>query len=642
MRLPKTLSWLTMIFLLSVGTVSPLLAQESTADRLERLGGYPCPDSEFTCIKLSVPLDHFAANGGETIEVVFGVLPASGERKGMFVVATGGPGTSGLAAADIYLPYYDTTIPEHFDMVFFDQRGSVQSGNLQCRTAATAYFQTDQPTSTQEEEAALIETVRTFVEECVQEMGVVPEKLAYYGTRQAVEDLEAFRAAMGDEQFWLYGESYGTQYAQTYAAAHPDRLTGLILDGSVDLTFTIDEYYAEQAQAFDDVFVALMEACNADEYCATDVTDGDMLAFYDDLAAELAASPISFQFPLSSGETVERELTLPEVQYAVTNYLYSESDRHILQRALAAASQGNLVPLVRVVYSAFALDPDTLAETPDPTYSDALFYAVECNDYSYFSGTPDTRAAAFLRAGDAVETANPRFGFIFYGDLPCVFWPGQPEAERPTPLTAADVPTIVLGATADAYTPLANGERVYRRLEDGYLITTEGGAHVTYAWGNECPDAIITAFLVEDKMPGERETRCDGVIADAYVPTAPAEAAAYANPLEALNTAYNEIYYLPEYYFWDQATATGIGCTYGGTLTFEATDEGQQFRLDACAFSKGYAMTGTGFSSDGVSDFSLDVAVTGHADGTLMYSYDSEGNISVTGEYAGEAVELAG
>ncbi len=256
--------------------------------------------------------------------------------------------------------------------------------------------------------------------------------------------------------------------------------------------------------------------------------------------------------------------------------------------------------------------------------------------------TPEERAEAYIRAGDEVEQSFPRFDIVFYGDLPCVFWPGEPVDERPAPLTMPGVPTIVLGATADAYTPVQNGERVYSRLEDGYSITTDGGAHITYAWGNECPDAIITAFLVEDKMPDEREMRCDGVIATDYVPNAPVEATVYADPVEALNAAYNEIYYLPEYYFWDAETPTAVGCTYGGSLTFEATDEGQQFDLSDCAFSKGFSMTGTGFSSYGVSDFSLEVAVSGDAEGTLTYIYDSEGNISVTGEYAGEAVDLAG
>ena len=165
-------------------------------------------------------------------------------------------------------------------------------------------------------------------EDCVAEMGIAPEKLAYYGTNQAVEDLEAFREAIGDDKFWLYGESYGTQYAQTYAAAHPENLAGLILDGTVDLTLTIDEYYAETAQAFDDIFVWLTTACSKDEACAADTGDGDLLAFYDDLIAELSTSPISFQFPLSTGETEVRSLTLADVEYTVTNFLYSESQRH--------------------------------------------------------------------------------------------------------------------------------------------------------------------------------------------------------------------------------------------------------------------------------------------------------------------------
>jgi pimeloyl-ACP methyl ester carboxylesterase len=639
-KLIFSLSLAFLVFSLSVTFAAPL--RQPTEETLEALGGYPCSDNDFTCVKLTVPLDHFAAEGGETIDVVFGVLPATGERKGMFVVATGGPGTSGLAASDSYIPYYDESIPEHFDMVFFDQRGAVQSGNIQCHEAVSVYYQTDQRTETPEEEAAVIETAKAFADDCVEEMGIAPETLAFYGTNQAVEDLEAFRQAIGDDKFWLYGESYGTQYAQTYAAAHPDHLATLILDGTVDLTLTIDEYYAEQAKTFDDIFVWLTTDCNEDEACAVDTGDGDLLAFYDDLIAELTTSPISFEFPLSSGETEVRTLTLADVEYTVTNYMYTESQRMMLQRALTAGSQGNFVPLARLIYSALGIDPETLTSDPDPTYSDALFYTVECNDYDSFSGTPEERAEAYMRAGDAIEESVPRFDIVFYGDLPCVFWPGAPVDERPALLTMSGVPTIVLGATADAYTPVQNGERVYSRLEDGYEITTDGGAHITYAWGNECPDAIITAFLVDDTLPDERQMRCDGVIASDYVPNAPTEAAAYSDPLEALNAAYNEIYYLPEYYYWDAETPTAVGCTYGGTLSFEATDEGQEFDLNECVFSKGFAITGTGFSSDGVNDFSLDVAVSGDAEGNLMYVYDSEGNISVTGEYAGEAVDLAG
>src|SRR4030042_2003567 len=73
-------------------TSVPRALREDTQAILEGLGGYPCPDSDFTCVDLEVPVNHFDPANLETIEVVFGVLPASGERKGMFITAVGGPG----------------------------------------------------------------------------------------------------------------------------------------------------------------------------------------------------------------------------------------------------------------------------------------------------------------------------------------------------------------------------------------------------------------------------------------------------------------------------------------------------------------------------------------------------------------------
>ena len=130
--------------------------------------------------------------------------------------------------------------------MFFDQRGVGLSGGLTCPIAATEYYQQDAKGVTRKQEKALKKTASTFATDCVSELGST-ELLPYLGTKQAVEDLDVFRQIIGDEKFWLYGESYGTQYSQTYAAAHSDHLAGLILDGTVDLTFTGTEYYAQQA-----------------------------------------------------------------------------------------------------------------------------------------------------------------------------------------------------------------------------------------------------------------------------------------------------------------------------------------------------------------------------------------------------------
>jgi pimeloyl-ACP methyl ester carboxylesterase len=612
---------------------------EDTASRLEQLGGVPCPDSDFTCVTLEVPLDHFHPDG-RTLKVVFAILPATGERKGMFVTATGGPGTAGLQSADSYVATFDPSVPEHFDIVFYDQRGVGLSGGLQCAAAAAKFYRADWNASTPTEEAALVKTANTFANECVAEMGN-PESLPFLGTEQAVEDLDAFREAMGVDKFWLYGESYGTQYAQTYAAAHPDRLAGLLLDGTVDLTLTGLDFYASQATAFNTSLEMTLEACNADVACTADMGT-DALAAYNDLAAQLKKAPLPFDFPLPSGGTEARTFSFSDLETAAGGYLYSESARMIFLRALASYTRsGDLVLLARTLYDSLGLDPETLEAIPDPSYSDAVYYAVECQDYSYSSGTSAQRAEAYLRAGDATDASLPRFSSIFYGDLPCAFWPNATtNANRPAPLTALDFPTIVLNGTADPATPYEGARSVFQLLEDGYFITETGGPHVIFGWGVSCVDELVTAFLVDGALPA-RETTCEGVVADEFVPLAPLSAADFADPLEALASVDDEIYFLPEYYYWDAETPTTVGCPFGGTLSFEPSDVGEKFTFSDCAFSDGFVMKGEGVYNYDEELFTINVTVSGLASGTLAYTRDVDYNLTITGDYAGATVDLS-
>ena len=76
---------------------------------------------------------------------MFAVLPATGESKGLFVTATGGPGTAGISSADDYTSYFAPSITRRFDIVFFDQRGIGLSGGLTCPDAYAAYLLTAEP-----------------------------------------------------------------------------------------------------------------------------------------------------------------------------------------------------------------------------------------------------------------------------------------------------------------------------------------------------------------------------------------------------------------------------------------------------------------------------------------------------------------
>lgn len=615
---------------------------QDTAARLEQLGGYPCPDSNFTCVDVSVPLNHFDSQDTRTTNVVFAVLPATGERKGMFVTVIGGPGGSGLMSADGYTSYFDPRLTEHFDIVFFDQRGINQSGGLYCVNAVTKYYSTNTDATTPEGEAQLLDVTKTFVDECIAEVGQT-DLLPYLDTTQAVEDLEVFRGLMGDGKFWLYGESYGTQFSQMYATAHPDHLAGLILDGTVDITLTDTEFLKGQAAAFNDVMVATLETCNADEACSADM-GRDAVAVYDELAAQLKQESIKFDFPLSTGEVQPREFSFSDLE-ATSGFLYSETARMMFLRALAAyARDDTLVPLARVVYNSLYINPDTLDAVLDPSWSDAIYYGVTCRDYAEPGSTFDEQAELFLREGDIVDATLPRFSSVFYGDLPCVYWPypkddSQP-AMLPSPFTGIGVPTLVLNATTDPATPYEGAKNVFSHLDNGYMVTEIGGPHVIFGWGNECVDGLVTDFLVDDKMP-ERETTCDGYVADDFVPLALADASEYANPLEALVAVDNEINYLPEYYYSISEEINAAACPYGGNVTFESGDTSDTYTLTNCAFSAGFTMTGTGSYNYDDSSFTLEVSVTGLKDGTLTYIRDAEYAIHVTGEYDGDVIDLS-
>ncbi len=625
----------------SLPTETLASSPKDTAGILEELGGYPCPDSDFTCVDVTVPLDHANPQDGRTTTVVFGVLPASGERKGAFVVVTGGPGTSGLLSADAYVSSYDPSIPEHFDIVFFDQRGVGLSGGLQCPQAAAAFYRSDWNAATPADQELLLDTAQTFAEACVDEMGH-PEILPYMGTQQAVEDLEVFRGLLDEEKFWLYGESYGTQYAQTYAAAHLDHLAGLVLDGTVDLTLTGLDFLNGQARAFDQVLVETLAACDEDEACA-ETMGADALSVYGGLASRLQQGPLTFDFPLPLGGTEARQLSFSDLETAASGYLYSETARMIFLRALAAyARDGTLVPLARTLYDALVLDPETQAPITDPSYSDAVYYAVQCQDYAYASGSVEESALAYLHAGEELVTDLPRFASIFYGDLPCVFWPDPKEdPARPSALAAQGLPTLVLNATTDPATPFSNAQAVFAALDEGYLVTKTGGPHIIFAWGDSCVDDLVTAYLVDDQAPGTKRTECEGEVAAAFVPLAKANASEYDDPLQALSAADDEIYYLPEYYYWDYETPTSVGCPFGGTLSFEAVEGGEAFTLDQCAFSKGFVMTGSGFNNYDDETFRLDVNITGLASGQLTYTRFTDDTRQASGEFDGQAVELS-
>lgn len=483
-------------------------------ERLLELGATPCPGlAGYLCVTIDVPVDRDDP-ASATMQAGFAVRPASGPAEaqlGLLVTAQGGPGYSGIAWADTF-DYVDPQLAARFDLVSFDLRGLFSSGQLNCPAAAAAYFHDGWRATTPAAIDEVTARAVAFGEACVAEMDDDP-RLPHLTTANAVADLDDFRAALGAESLTLYGLSYGTQYAQAYATAYPEHTRAVLIDGVVDMTLTDLDYAEAVVRADNEVLERVLAACADEPTCAAEL-GGDPVAAFDELAATLEASPVTIDYPLPGGGTAPRTLGRAELDTLLYIQLDGPSGRRSVLQALIAAHAGDYLPLLDELYVAW-LDADTEATLQDPTYADAGYYLLTCNDYGRGAGASDAARQAAWRARLADLLADPsqRVLHALGGDLPCATWPtAPPETTRPAPY-AAPAPTMFINADADIATPFAQGDGMYRRLEaagaDVAAVTVRGGHHVMLG-GSDCIDAPVTAFLLApEDARAIGETTCD-------------------------------------------------------------------------------------------------------------------------------------
>lgn len=500
-------------------TISPSSDLTNIEERLRELGGEDCDYANgFTCVTITVPLDHFNPANSETIDVVFAVAPATGERRGMYVQAfPGGPGGEGITYAS--RDYFPSSVLKNYDIVFFDQRGLGLSNPLSCEATYANYFvqylTTDDSIGeegydTSDEQQTAIQNAKSFVDGCIAEMGLDPAKLKFFNTDQVAEDIESFRQAIGDDTFMLYGVSYGTSVAQTYARAHSDHLSGLILDGTQDTTQSGDEIAFSQWEAFNTVLDEVFKACDADPDCSSEM-GGSSQAAYDELAQKLAKAPIEYDYNVSSTKKEKRLFTFNMLDYAVSYNLYGLNSRRELMSAIASAKDGDISRLVTLFSDASNIDLNTGKYFGDDSFSDTMYYVVWCSDDAYYSGTSEERSAALMQESQKLNGLIPRLDLdVLPLGLTCAFWPSAPTSpENLEPLKAPGVPTFVLNATLDPATPFHEGKTVFENLDNGYHLYVEGGVHGIYGWGYDCPDQYVNDFLINGTLPEQREIVCD-------------------------------------------------------------------------------------------------------------------------------------
>lgn len=450
---------------------------------------------DLECSTLTVPLDH-TAPAGETIDIAVARTATADEdtRIGSLVFNPGGPGGSGIEFLTTAAPLVPRALADRFDLVSFDPRGVGASAAIDCEIA----FDDDVTLLAPGDDAgweALVAEAEGRADTCT------PESLAlepYVGTNNAARDLDALRAALGDDQLSYVGFSYGTRLGATYAELFPDRVRALVLDGAMKPTDNLAVLGLEQGPGFDAALESFAAACDADADCVV-AELGPTLDVYAGLVAEIAETG---SFPTDDGDRV---LTPGELQLGVVAALYSTQLWPVLADALYVADaeqDGSLLQVLADVY---------LGRQPDGTYDNSQLagLAINCADDPRRPPADEVRAQAELSAQASVHFAD-----FLRASTGCI---GTADPIDPIAIGPADgaAPILVIGTTGDPATPYEWAVELTDLLSSGVLYTVEAEGHTAFL-SVSCVDDVVIDYLVDLELPDEGSSCTGEESADAF------------------------------------------------------------------------------------------------------------------------------
>ncbi|HYM29392.1 MAG TPA: alpha/beta fold hydrolase, partial [Steroidobacteraceae bacterium] len=452
-----------------------------------------CATTAPWCARLERALDPTGAVPG-SVAVYFEYWPHTGPgaAAGTLVATEGGPGYPATENRGEYLALF-APLRERFDVVIMDNRGTGRSGAVDCRAL--------------QEAPALTEAA---IGACGRSLG---RRAPLYSTALAADDLAAVLDALGIGRINLYGDSYGTYFAQVFALRHPDRLRSLVLDGAYPLEGPDYPWYPHYAPAMRDKFnltCARAPACSA--------VGGSSQQHIAPALAALRARP--FQAEARRGDGTPTHFRADAGQLATVMFGSAPANATVRETDAAARAfqAGDRAPLLRLMAEALSA-----TDSRDPTHAAAAFSAglaaaVFCQDAPQIFDmaldpirrAPQRDAVIAQRRLRAPDTYAP-FTIDEYRRMPidyafideCVAWPAVAADSPARPLVPArpypPVPVLVVSGELDNMTSVADGAAAAAHFPRAHHVVIANGFHV-----NALPHArsACAAILVRRFMAG--------------------------------------------------------------------------------------------------------------------------------------------
>ncbi|GFJ88725.1 hypothetical protein Prum_023670 [Phytohabitans rumicis] len=303
--------------------------------------------------------------------------------------------------------------------------------------------------------------------------------LRLFATEQAARDMDAVRAAVGDEKLTYLGYSYGTLLGATYAQLFPNKIRAFVLDGAVDPGQDFVAGSEGQAKGFERAFGNFATWCTQNA--------GRCPIAPDAKGAVTAAIDKARVSPVRSGS---REATAGWVFYAVISSLYTEQGWEQLAKAIDDLQAGD-------ASGVFELADSYAERDADGQYSN-LFdanAAVNCADNA------KKPSVAQIRSLQSQWRAKyPLFGApLAVGMLTCAYWPAERDP-YPTGEAKGAPPILVVGTTGDPATPYEQTAKLADMLGVGVVLTWEGEGHTAYPQ-TSCVTETVDNYFISLEVP---------------------------------------------------------------------------------------------------------------------------------------------
>ncbi|WP_237108386.1 alpha/beta hydrolase [Nonomuraea sp. MG754425] len=435
------------------------------------------------CGTVRVPLDYRQPTGRSiTIAVnrIRAKVSKGAGHLGTLLVNPGGPGASGRNLTEYVARSLSADVAERYDIVGFDPRGvGASEPSMHCVDPAAYYRapRADAVPHSKVEERALLARASEYASRCGQLWSWL---LPHLTTENSARDMDAIRAALGEEKISYLGYSYGTYLGAVYATLFPGRVRRLVMDSTVGPTGVWYESNLKQNRAFERrhrQFLAWTARHN-DVYKLGATSKQTSFAYYA-MRDRLRTHPVG-------GVVGPSEL---DDTFTVAGY----SDRVWPQFAQAWSSyvrQGDAKGLTDIYNRHGKNDSDD-----ENGY--AIYLGVQCRDARWPRQWDRWRTDMTAMHREAPFLTWPNAWF----NAPCAFWPvpgGTPVKIQTSPKLP---PFLILQSRYDAATPYHGAQEMAKLFPRARLVLDRGGNHGISLSGNTCVDGHLAAYLRNGTLP---------------------------------------------------------------------------------------------------------------------------------------------